>query len=196
MVNITMRRGFKVPLDMLDGFLTTNGIPEEHERLCMGNPPFYGDESDKVTTLLRHKTGGADAKTRLFMPYRQGFGESFTAYIAYDWIAIFAQRKIKPDDLSKPPSAGFDDLRREILSHGTNGAISDDEERFQNALWIIVTDGQNYNPPELIERYKNVKCDKCEKTVEDGSNGFVKRQRHRRDVHGSRESINPLPEHS
>lgn len=122
-----MLRGFKVPLHLLDAFLTANGIPEEHERLCTGVPPFYDEDSDRVTTLLRQKAG--DAKTRLFMPYKQDFSLSFTAYIAYDWIMAFAQRKIKPDELSQTPSAAFEDLRRELLSH-SKGAGNDEE--FQN----------------------------------------------------------------
>lgn len=71
MILSTMLRGFKVPLKVLDAFLTDNGIPEEHEALCMGALPFFRDDSDKVTALLRYIAG--DTKTRLFVPFWESF---------------------------------------------------------------------------------------------------------------------------
>lgn len=53
MILDTMLRGFKVPLKVLDAFLTENGIPEEHEALCMGTIPSSRDDSDILTALLR-----------------------------------------------------------------------------------------------------------------------------------------------
>lgn len=148
MVVITLLRGFKVPVEILDAFLTANGIPEEHEMLGSGIPPFYDTDSDKVTTLLRQKS--QNNKTRVFMPYRQPFDRALTAYIAYDWIWVFAQRRIKSEEVTSTCSAAFEELRKEILSYDTPGTVDDDE--FQNDVFIIVTDEQSYAPP-LWDRY-------------------------------------------
>lgn len=150
MVYITMLRGLKVPLHILDAFLAANGIPEEHGRLCAGSPPRYKNDSDKVTTLLRQKTG-EHTKTRIFMPYKQSMDLSSNAYIAYDWFSVYVQRKVKSDEPSQTPPAGFEALRKDILSYG-NGELIDED--FQTDLYIVVTDEQSYVAPELAERHK------------------------------------------
>lgn len=149
----TILRGFKVPLHVLDAFLIANGIRSETERLCAGFPPLYNDHKgpDALTQLLRSKAGDAN-KTQLFIPYKMGFDLASHAYIAYDWIMIFAQRRIKADELSEIPPPGFEELRREILSYAGPEHLLVDDNVYQNALYIVSTDERTYVPQELRER--------------------------------------------
>lgn len=143
-------RGFKVPLPVLNTFLLANNI-DESERLCSGIPSFY-DEVDEVTTLLRNKVGSGDTKTRVFVPSRMSFHRASEAYIAYDWIVVFAQRRLGPGDLADTPPPGFEELRREVLSHADGVESLADDARYQNAVHVVITDEQVYIPPELLER--------------------------------------------
>lgn len=152
----TILRGFKVPLRVLDAFLVANGIDYETERLCAGFAPLsYNDDDQQspnaVAQLLRTKAGDAD-KTQLFMPYKMGFDLASHAYIAYDWIMVFAQRRIKPDELPETPPPGFEKLRRDILSHAGPEHPLADEDAYQNALYIVSTDERTYVPQELRRR--------------------------------------------
>lgn len=143
-------RGFKVPLPVLNAFLLANNI-DESERLCEGVPPFY-NKVDQVTTLLRTKVGGGDAKTRVFVPARMSFDSASSAYIAYDWIVVFAQRRLDDGVLADTPPAGFEELRKEVLSHAEGVESPADDERYKNALYVVITDERTYIPPELQER--------------------------------------------
>lgn len=159
MVLITMLRRFKVPLKVLDAFLTDNGIPEEHEALCMGALPSFRDDSEKITALLRYIA--RDTKTRLFVPFRVRFNYASNAYIAYDWILVFAQGNVKRDKLLESPPAIFENLRQEILSYGTTECY---DGGCQIGLWIVVTDRKNHVPSKLSQRQKaciNVAFDKA-----------------------------------
>lgn len=148
----TVLRGFKVPLPVLNTFLLANNI-NESKMLCFGIPPFY-NKADRVTTLLRNKVGNGDTKTRAFVSLRtsMGYDLASTAYIAYDWTMVFAQRKFGPGDLADVPPPGFEELRREILSHAEGTESLADDERYQNAVYVVITDEQVYTPPELVAR--------------------------------------------
>ena len=103
----TILRGFKVPLPILNAFLLANNI-NESEVLCRGIPPFYDyDSVDKVTMLLRNKVGNGDTKTQIFVPSRMGFNFAPSAYIAYNWTVVFAQRRLGPTDLDDSPPPGL-----------------------------------------------------------------------------------------
>lgn len=145
-------RGFKVPFKVLDGFLLAHNIWET-EGLCSGIAPFYNKDPDKTSTLLRNKVGNGDTKTRVFVPYKMSLDHASHGYVAYDWIMVFAQRRIKPSELSEIPPEGFEDLRREILSYSpeTNDSLVDNPE-YQNGLWVVITDERVYVPPELRQR--------------------------------------------
>jgi len=143
----TVLRGFRVPLPVLDAFLLANNIWES-EALCAGIPPFY-DQVDQVTTLLRNKVGGGVTKTRVFVPYRMSFDRASTAYIAYDWVVVWSQRRVGAEDLAATPPLGFEELRREVLSHADAAAAGD--AAYQNALYVVITDERTYIPPALME---------------------------------------------
>ncbi|KAJ4405305.1 hypothetical protein N0V82_010339 [Gnomoniopsis sp. IMI 355080] len=149
----TILRGFKVPLPILNAFLLANNI-NESEVLCRGIPPFYDyDSVDNVTTLLRNKVGDGDTKTRIFVPSRMGFHFASSAYIAYDWTVVFAQRRLSPTELDDSPPPGFEELRKEVLSYASDGNESlADNARYQNAVFVVITDERVYNPPEIRQR--------------------------------------------
>jgi hypothetical protein len=102
MTVVTVLHGFKVPLPVLDAFLLANNIYES-ECLCAGYPPFYDEEDDEVTTLLRNKVGSGDAKTRVFLPTLEGYKRPTCCYIAYDWTIVYAQRRFDVEDLAERP---------------------------------------------------------------------------------------------
>lgn len=145
----TVLRGFKVPLRVLDAFLLANSI-DESEMLCAGIPPFY-DKVDEVTTLLRNKVGGGDTKTRVFVPYRMSFDRASTAYIAYDWTFVFAQRRVDSQALAETSPPGFEELREEVLSHLDADADPDADDAYQNALWVVITD-ERANIPDALRQ--------------------------------------------
>ncbi|KAK2609875.1 hypothetical protein N8I77_003350 [Diaporthe amygdali] len=145
-----------VPLLVLDAFLLANNI-NESEVLCSGFPPFYDEDSDQVTTLLRNKVGSGDAKTRVFVPARMSYKRATSGYIAYDWTVVFAQRRFDAGDLAEHPPVGFEELRKEVLSYAnaSDGAESlADDPRYQNALYVVITDERTYIPPEMLQRMK------------------------------------------
>ncbi len=82
----TILRGFRVPGAALDRFLQENGLMP-----TFGDPPLYS-QVDPASKLIRTKLGDDkdDSKTRLFIPFRKGRKPSHLAYIAYDWITVFA----------------------------------------------------------------------------------------------------------
>lgn len=148
----TILRGFKVPLPILNTFLLANNI-NESEVLCRGIPPFYDyDSVDNVTTLLRSKVGNGDSKIRIFIPFRMGFDFASSAYIAYDWTVVFAQRRLGPTDLEDSPCPGFEELRREVLSYADGDESLANDARYQNAVHVVITDERIYNPPEIRQR--------------------------------------------
>lgn len=116
--------------------------------LCAGIPPFYDNESDKVTTLLRQKV--QNDKARVFVPEKEGCDRARYAYVAYDWIWAFAQRRVTPEELAPTYSPAFEDLRKDMLSHGPPGTVDKDE--FQKDFFIVVTDGRSLMPTEIEER--------------------------------------------
>lgn len=148
----TVLRGFKVPLPVLNTFLLANNI-NESKMLCLGIPPFY-DEVDRLTRLLRNKAGNGDTKTRVFVSSRTSMGYylASSAYIAYDWTMVFAQRRFSPGDLADVPPPGFEELRREILSYADGAESLADDKRYQNAVYVVITDERTYIPLELAER--------------------------------------------
>lgn len=148
----TVLRGFKVLLPILNTFLLANNI-NKSRMLCLGILLFY-DEVDRVTTLLRNNVGNRDTKTRVFISSRisVGYYLASSAYIAYEWTMVFAQRSFGPEDLADTPPPGFEGLRREILSYADRAESLPDDERYQNAVYVVITDERVYIPPELAER--------------------------------------------
>lgn len=53
------------------------------------------------------------------------------------------------------PSAGFEELRKEVLSYANAGEGADSlaaDARYPNALYVVITDERTYIPPEMLQR--------------------------------------------
>jgi hypothetical protein len=150
----TILRGFKLPLTVLNRFLEANGL----ELLEGDRPAFASDyrNLDEVSQLLRAKVGVDDTKTRLFIPYRMPHPKSDFAYVAYDWVMVYAQREV---DLADEAPPGFANLRDEIMAF----ANESDAEQLRlmgqgrvDAMFVIVNDEERIR---FVEPYlRKVSC--------------------------------------
>lgn len=145
---ITLLRGFKVPVEVIDAFLTANGLDE-----TAGTPPFYStnESEDQVTVLLRKKMPNSSTTTpcRLLLPYKKGYKRSRWAYIAYTWVHVFAQLTMDlEDDLPSDCPPGFHHLKKEIFSFANGG------EEPEEGFFVVVNDEGSYIPQELQDRGK------------------------------------------
>ncbi|KAI5460400.1 hypothetical protein BGZ63DRAFT_424908 [Mariannaea sp. PMI_226] len=198
----TILRGFKVSVATLDAFIEANGLVETN-----GAPPFFHKhpDNDPISALLYSKiakAGGTADKNnfRVLMPVKRGFGSNRVAYVTYTWLPIYAHLEL--DLVQQLPIEipnGFEDLREEILSFAQEEPL--EYNKIPNdgkmGVYAVVTgDGYGiYSPKELDDRVKVPQaCGLCEMTFNDEKRAFTHRQRHRIDVHGSKEGTNPLPE--
>lgn len=128
---ITVLRGFKIPVAILDRFLEANNAEPTY-----GNPPWYHrTELDAGSWFLRDKLDAAAAgagaggtittnnNTRIFIPQMRGELDSTYAYVAFAWVMVYAQRKIElADELADRAPPGFAELRREMLGYADGGS--------------------------------------------------------------------------
>jgi hypothetical protein len=149
---ITVFRGFKVPIAILDRFLGANGVEPTD-----GYPPFHHrNELDAGSKFLREKlqaTAG-DTKTQIFIPQFWGELGSTYVYVAYAWVMVYAQRKLElEDELPNQVPAGFVELRREILGYANGGDLETlqvrrREEGVENPatdLFVLVAEERPYS---------------------------------------------------
>ncbi len=156
----TILRGFKIPVAVLDRFLEANGI-----KPTFGYAPIYDFPAlpgadrpalDAESAFLRSRVGG-DNQTRIFVPNRQGVARSTHAYVAYAYVMVLSQRKIKlAADLPDRPPPGFGELRREVLGFATAeeqplldvaGMQPEEEDEGEDPaglLFVVVTDDREY----------------------------------------------------
>ncbi|KAI0433986.1 hypothetical protein F5Y09DRAFT_297439 [Xylaria sp. FL1042] len=188
MPTITLLRGFKVPVTVLDAFLRANNVDDTH-----GMSPLPDDDK-VISALLRNKMGTGAGNARVFIPHREAFSPATFAYVAFCWLHVFVQREVKlEDDLSETPPSGFVRLKDEILSFGDSTEARDSEANVPGAisLYVVYTDNRGWTPQVLYDCIKSpVHCDQCDAVFED----FSERQVRRIDTHGSSEGTNPLPE--
>ncbi|KAH6855562.1 hypothetical protein B0I37DRAFT_365165 [Chaetomium sp. MPI-CAGE-AT-0009] len=155
----TILRGFKVPVAVLDRFLEANGV-----KPTFGFAPIYTLLSfpgadrpvlDPGSAFLRNRVGGGDNQTRIFIPNRQGVAQSTHAYVAYAYVMVLSQRKIKlAADLPDRPPPGFGELRTEMLGLATADERAlleaagmqpgDESEDPASMLFVVVTDDREY----------------------------------------------------
>ncbi|KAK3936154.1 hypothetical protein QBC46DRAFT_395832 [Diplogelasinospora grovesii] len=205
----TILRGFKVSVAVLDAFLAANGVHETY-----GTPNFYKDHPDNapISKLLYNKivgyagAAGSDTdknKFRVTMPRREGRTHSFVAYVTYAWLSVYAHRELRlEEDLPAEIPAGFEELRKEILSFAgpdkgipESEKIGDDEGRM--GLFAVYAHDLygEYTPPWMVERYQAPQqCDQCDAVFTSPYVAWDQRQEHRIQVHGVRESRDPFPE--
>ncbi|KAI0816430.1 hypothetical protein GGR55DRAFT_674631 [Xylaria sp. FL0064] len=190
MPTITLLRGFKVPVTVLDAFLRANNVDDTH-----GMSPLP-DDDQAISALLRDKMGEGAGSARVFIPHREAFSPATLAYVAFCWLHVFVQREVKlEDDLPEIPPSGFFRLKDEIFSFGDATEVRDRESSSLGAIGIhiVYTDNRGWTPQVLYDRIKvktPIHCDQCDAVFED----FPERQVHRMDAHGCCEGTNPLPE--
>jgi hypothetical protein len=149
MPTITVLRGFKVPVPVLDAFLTAHEVTETE-----GIPPR--DNADRViSTLFRNKMGAGAGDARLFIPQREGYSRSTLAYVAYSWLHVYVQRRIiEDDDLLKIAPASFVKLRDDIMgfAHGASGFAKTDPSMGDIGLYVVFTASLVWVPQILYDR--------------------------------------------
>jgi hypothetical protein len=137
----TVLRGLRVPVAALDGFLKANGLMP-----TFGDPLIYSPpELDPASKLIRTKLGddNVDSRTRLLIPSRRGQSSSDVAYIAYDWIAVLAQRQLNlAEELLDWPPPGFAELRDEIMRFADDGGFGSGQYKVEDlsGLFVIIDD--------------------------------------------------------
>lgn len=151
----TILRGFRVSVEALDAFLAANGVDETY-----GYPPWHRKhpDNDNVSKLLYKfiANTGSDAdkdRFRVMIPAIPG-STSQAAYVTYAWVTVLAHREIDMEkDLPAEVPAGFESLRREILSFGDGKAIKDEGKM---GVFAVVTHGFPgiYTPKEYLDRGK------------------------------------------
>jgi hypothetical protein len=140
---ITLLRGFKVPIVVLDRFLEAQGV----EPTWGGIPPQLFERSRDTTFLpevdpqsafFRAKLAASASaaapsdnnpdpgpapsldQVRLFIPRCRGHGDSAYGYVAYAFVMVYAQRHVDlAAELPEQAPPGFAELRREVLAFAT-----------------------------------------------------------------------------
>ncbi|ROV86682.1 hypothetical protein VMCG_10960 [Cytospora schulzeri] len=196
-------RGFKVSVAVLDAFLAANGVDE-----TFGTPPFYSEHPDKdpISVLLSSKIAAAagteaavdKSRFRVLIPAREGLNHSTVAYVTQVWATVFAHRELDIDrDLPSEAPAGFEGLKREILSFTERVDASDRiQDEGRSGVFMVYTYDirGEFAPQELRDRHVvPCRCDQCEATFDHPYKAFALRQEHRRQIHGSKDGDAPLP---
>lgn len=145
---VAIVRGLKVHIRVLDEFLDNNGCNTTH-----GFPPFYENDPDEFTTLLRSRLGGNGLRTRLFIPKREDHNNSKFGYIAWAYEMVYAQKEVCLDeDLPPNPPEGWESLKTDILSFSTSqDAKLEASGHGKTGVFIIVCEERSYYPPSMDE---------------------------------------------
>ncbi|KAG8165847.1 hypothetical protein KVR01_004399 [Diaporthe batatas] len=182
---VAIIRGLKVHIRVLDRFLYNNGCHD-----TKGYPPFYEEDPDEFSTLLRSRLSGNNSRTRLFIPARTDNDQSKFGYVAWAYNMVYAQKEVRlEEDLPMDPPEGWDALKDEILSFSTSEDTT--LEAFghgKTGIFVIVCEERSYTPLSIHQRPSH--CDQCEAVLD----SFIDRQSHRIMEHGSDEGFDPLPD--
>ena len=130
----TILRGFKVPVAVLDAFLTANGLDE-----TFGTPPLDPD-APEISGLLRNKMNN-NGEACVSIPQREAYSRSTVAYVAYCWVKVFAQREINVEkELPEQVPTAFEDLTREMMAFSNENSISlKDESMGRIGTFVVFT---------------------------------------------------------
>lgn len=122
---ITVLRGFKIPVTILDRFLVAHHAePTDGDR-----PIFHRDKPEAASRLLRAKLPAAarddpNVKVHIIIPYMESELLSTYPYVAYAWALVYAQHEIAlAEELPSQARPGFAELRREMLEHTDDGEL-------------------------------------------------------------------------
>jgi hypothetical protein len=174
MVQVTILRGFKMPIAVLNAFLNSAAREdnvENSDRLVIN--PSENADLEEVSEFLSNRFHMCHSledycPLRAFIPHRGDHDPPDHAYIAYASITAYAQRKIDlARELPDKPPAGFADFRREILSgstirhqpllqvegccRGWEGEVED----LSAGLYVLVNEDQE-NPPARGPLFRTV----------------------------------------
>lgn len=106
------------------------------------------------------------ADARVIIPQREAYNNSDTAYIAYTWVDVFAQRRVDLDaELSKQVPAPFERLQESILSfrhsEGEGEGAQDpgqpearDDGGSGIGFFVVYTGSRDWIPEEIRQRAK------------------------------------------
>lgn len=146
---VAIIRGLKVHIQVLDRFLYNNGCHN-----TKGYPPFYKEDLDEFSTLIRSRLSGNSTRTRLFVPARTGHNQSKFGYIAWAYEMAYAQKEVRvKEDLPADPPEGWDALKNEILSFSTSeDVISEKPGHGKTGVFVIICEERSYTPPSIDER--------------------------------------------
>ena len=155
---ITLLRGFKVPIAVLDRFLESHGV-EATERI----PPHLFRHCDFPTVppldpqsvFLRARLAVSNPDpasleaVRLFIPQRRGWPRSMYGYVAYAFVMVLGQRHVElATELPEQAPPGFAELRRDILACAVAG---EDEDALhvagmqsENGFFAVLTEEREF----------------------------------------------------
>lgn len=146
MPTITLLRGFKVPVAVLDAFLRANNLDDTH------GMSLLPDQDQEISALLAGKMD--TGKARVIIPQREGFSLSHLAYVAFSWLHVFAQREVElEEDLPEIPPPAFLRLKNEILSFGAAEGRDDEDSRVGAiGFYVVFTNDRMWIPQVLSDR--------------------------------------------
>lgn len=93
---------------------------------------------------------GSTESYRIMIPYKKGYKRARSAYVAYTWVRVFAQRKVDLENelLLLDCHPGFDDFKESIFAFAQN------DETPIDGFFVLVDDEDTYVPQELSDRGK------------------------------------------
>ena len=137
---------------------TTASSPPSATRPIYDAPAWPGEATPRIdegSAFLRTRLGPDGADTRIFLPQRQGTGKSSHAYVAFTYIMVFGQRRLRmPGDLPDVPPAGWAVLREEMLTlvkEGEEGLLTvpgmlvkEEGDDPASMVFVVVTDSREF----------------------------------------------------
>ena len=126
---ITLLRGFKVPIAVLDRFLVAYGVEGTYGIAPHLEPGPLAPPLDPQSAFLRARLAAAGTAStsyppspaldgvRLFIPNRRGQADSTYAYVSHAFVMVFSQRHVQlAAELPERAPPGFAALRRDVLA--------------------------------------------------------------------------------
>ncbi|KAK4243303.1 hypothetical protein C7999DRAFT_36376 [Corynascus novoguineensis] len=165
----TILRGFKIPVVLLDRHLENNRIKPTFGHAPIYDAPAWPGEAttpriDEGSAYLRTRLGPDGADRRIFLPQRQGAGKSSHAYVAFAYIMVFGQRRLRlPGDLPDAPPRGAEE-------EGDDPA---------SMVFLVVTDSREFPFRGPFMRESDRTCGECGEKFE----SWADCQIHRKEVH-------------
>ncbi|KAK4096789.1 hypothetical protein N658DRAFT_333072 [Parathielavia hyrcaniae] len=207
---ITLLRGFKVPIGVLDCFLVAHGVEETYSIAPRLEPGPLAPPLDPQSAFLRARLAAAGTAStssppspaaldgvRVFIPNRRGQADPTYAYVSYAFVMVFSQRHVDlAAELPERAPPGFAALRRDVLACASKaseaagllhaaGMVGDAESE----LFVLFTEDREFPLKRPFVRESDLRCELCAGEFETWSALQV----HRIEDHGVTVR-NPLPD--